>query len=200
MEVRNHLLYSGSKQIRFVDSPNRKQGIRQLYLIMHYTAGRNLASSVAWFQNPQASASAHIVVGANGDVVQMVRFDQQAWHAGQSSWGELIGMNAHSIGIELDNPGKLSRAENGQWKSWFGGTYQPANVMVARHKHESVDNGWHIFPPKQLDAAIEVAAALHAKYRFLDILGYEDISPRRKTDPGPAFPLLSFRSRILGRE
>lgn len=36
MEVRNHLLYSGSKQIRFVDSPNRKQGIRQLYLIMHY--------------------------------------------------------------------------------------------------------------------------------------------------------------------
>src|SRR5687767_1091459 len=98
MEVRNHLLYSGSKQIRFVDSPNRKQGIRQLYLIMHYTAG--LASSVAWFQNPQASASAHIVVGANGDVVQMVRFDQQAWHAGQSSWGELIGMNAHSIGIE----------------------------------------------------------------------------------------------------
>jgi len=68
MEVRNHLLYSGSKQIRFVDSPNRKQGIRQLYLVMHYTAGRNLVSSVAWFQNPQASASAHIVVGANGDM------------------------------------------------------------------------------------------------------------------------------------
>ena len=40
---------------------------------------------------------------------------------------------------------------------------------------------------------------LHAAYEFDDILGHEEISPKRKVDPGPAFPLDSMRSRILGR-
>lgn len=37
-------------------------------------------------------------------------------------------------------------------------------------------------------------------YKIEDILGHDDISPYRKDDLGPLFPMENFRSRILGRQ
>jgi len=65
--------------------------------------------------------------------------------------------------------------------------------------NETEPAGWHVFPPKQIDAALELSVLLMNKYRLKDLLGHEDIAPGRKTDPGPAFPMASFRSRVLGR-
>ena len=36
-------------------------------------------------------------------------------------------------------------------------------------------------------------------YGLRDVLGHDDVSPGRKSDPGPAFPMESFRARVLGR-
>ncbi len=36
-------------------------------------------------------------------------------------------------------------------------------------------------------------------YNLKDVLGHEDISPIRKSDPGPAFSMSSFRSKAMGR-
>jgi N-acetylmuramoyl-L-alanine amidase len=44
-----------------------------------------------------------------------------------------------------------------------------------------------------------VAALLIGRYELRDVVGHDDVAPFRKEDPGPAFPLTSFRSRVLGR-
>ncbi|MGH8162989.1 MAG: glycoside hydrolase family 75 protein, partial [Rhodanobacteraceae bacterium] len=67
-------------------------------------------------------------------------------------------------------------------------------------KNETDLAGWHIYTPEQLETAAQVAALLINHYNLLDVIGHEDISPGRKNDPGPAFPMQSFRSRVMGRK
>ncbi|HUS00467.1 MAG TPA: N-acetylmuramoyl-L-alanine amidase, partial [Chitinophagaceae bacterium] len=67
-------------------------------------------------------------------------------------------------------------------------------------KNEQSPAPWHQYTAAQLQVAIEVAAALVSAYNLKDVIGHEDISPIRKSDPGPAFPMGSFRSKAMGRE
>lgn len=186
-------------ELPFEESPNTSGSLTPRYLVMHYTAGASARHSINWLINPDARASAHVVIGRNGTVTQLVPFDRVAWHAGRSSWEGIVGLNRHSIGIELDNAGKLRR-QGGVWRSWFGQDYPDAEVMEATHPNEAMPTGWHVYTQVQLDAAFELAHLLVRRYGLLDVLGHEDISPFRKTDPGPAFPMANFRSRIFGRE
>lgn len=200
MKIRNHRLFTDDDQpVDFEPTPNQGGTLDPRFLIMHYTAGASLQSSVQWMQRPEAKASAHVVIGRDGRVVQMVPFNKVAWHAGRSSWAGLNGLNQYSLGIELDNWGPLKERAPGTWASWMGSAVPANDVIVARHRHGGPETGWHAFTPIQIETAILVGVALREKYGFQDVLGHEDISPGRKTDPGPACPLESMRSRILGR-
>ena len=199
MKILRHRLHNDEgNTLTFESTPNHGGTLIPEYLVLHYTAGRNAASSIRWFQNSTASASAHIVIGRDGTVTQMVPFNQIAWHAGISRWEDRVGLNAYSIGIELDNPGKLSRRGN-RWYSWFEHAYDDELVYEGVHKNESEAAGWHTYTHNQIEAALDVSSLLMKKYELKDVLGHEDISPGRKTDPGPAFPMASFRSHLLGR-
>lgn len=199
MQIKNHrLFYDDGRQVDFRETPNRSGRIEPRYLVMHYTAGTSAEGSIRWMQNPLAKASAHLVIGRDGSIVQMVPFNLKAWHAGISRWYDLSGLNSHSIGIELDNAGKLE-FQGGEWHHPLGRVYPEEEVMIARHKFGEEEEGWHTYTEVQLETAIQVAATLMEKYEFEDVLGHEDISPDRKIDPGPAFPMGNFRSRVMGR-
>ncbi len=186
-------------RIPFVPSPNMGGELDPRYLVIHYTAGANARSSINWLTNESARASAHVVIGRDGTTTQLVPFNRVAWHAGSSRWEGLTGLNRHSIGIELDNAGRLNR-QGGRWRAWFGNAYPEDEVMEAVHRHESEPCGWHLFTPEQIEATLEVSEALLRHFPGIqDVLGHDDISPGRKADPGPAFPMESIRARLFGR-
>jgi N-acetylmuramoyl-L-alanine amidase len=201
MLIRNHLLYLGNdKPADFVATRNMGGEIRPIYIVIHYTAGETAAGAIDWFERPEAKASAHIVIDRDGTVTQMVPFNRRAWHAGESRWGELTGLNAYSIGIEIANAGKLTRQANGRWLTWSKKTIEDSHVSIATHKNELRETGWHEYEDAQIAAVIDVGMAIAQKYEIVDVLGHDDIAPNRKVDPGPLFPMSSVRSRILGRE
>lgn len=204
MKVSQHRLHDDrGTPVVFRESPNHGGALEPSYLVIHYTAGRSADAAASWLRNPKAKASAHLVIGRDGAVIQLVPFNVVAWHAGASAWQEgnrrIVGLNRHSIGIELDNPGRLTRRGE-SWRSLALGTeYAPSDVIEATHKHETRPSGWHVYPAEQLDALFEVCAALAEAYPLRAVMGHDDIAPGRKSDPGPAFPMESLRTRLFGR-
>jgi N-acetylmuramoyl-L-alanine amidase len=107
-------------------------------------------------------------------------------------------VNGFGIGIELDNAGALLRRGDG-WTSAWGAPIDDADVVTAAHKHGGPVRGWHAYSARQLAVAADVANTLVRHYDLVDVVGHDDVSPGRKTDPGPAFPMQSFRARVMGR-
>jgi N-acetylmuramoyl-L-alanine amidase len=199
MKILNHKLFLGDQTpAPFVKSPNTGGELRPEYLVIHYTAGSTAIGAVTWLTNPSAKASAHLVIGRDGAITQLVPFNKVAWHAGASQWEGRLGLNEFSIGIELDNAGRMMR-HGDRWLAPFGKEYPSEEVLEAHHKNRAGLFGWHIYSEKQLEVAAEVSILLFEKYKLVDVVGHDDISPLRKWDPGPAFPMDSFRSKVLGR-
>ncbi|WP_320042531.1 N-acetylmuramoyl-L-alanine amidase [uncultured Desulfobacter sp.] len=201
MKIKAHRLYrdDGSK-ISYVRSPNQSSGtIKPRFLVMHYTAGASASSSVSWLTNRDAKASAHLVIGRDGSITQLVDFNRKAWHAGRSAWRGIQGLNSHSIGIELDNPGILKGA-HGSWRTSWGRPVPDTEVFILSDGFGNSSVGWHTYTEIQLEVAREVSLALVRHYDIEEVVGHEDIAPGRKKDPGPAFPMTAFQSLIIGRD
>ncbi len=52
----------------------------------------------------ELGVSTHYLIDIQGKVTQLVPDNKVAWHAGKSYWKGFEGLNAYSIGIELQNP------------------------------------------------------------------------------------------------
>ncbi len=195
----NHLL-QGENVVHLLTSKNNLEFPPNSpdSLIIHYTAGSGAESSAKYLQDKNVKASAHIVIGREGEIFQIVPFNKIAWHAGKSYYGGRPGFNNFSIGIELDNAGILTKTGN-EYQSWFGRKYPQSEVMEAIHRNETAPRFWHTYTEKQLKLNMEIASVIIAAYpKIFEILGHEEISPGRKQDPGPAFPLDKFRRTVLG--
>lgn len=200
MKILNHrLCRDDGEAYPFQRSPNQSGQIAPEYLVMHYTAGASAEGSISWLANPQAQASAHLVIGRDASITQLVAFNRKAWHAGRSVWLGRSGLNGFSIGIELDNVGVLNRVGEG-WQTAWGRAVGPDQVLEAAHKNGGPVRGWQSYTAVQLEAALEVGSLLARRYELKDVVGHDDIAPARKSDPGPAFPMVSFRGAVIGRE
>lgn len=89
-------------------SPNfgpRRNGLRPLYIVLHYTAMDSAEAALERLCDPEAEVSAHYLIAGDGRAWHLVPEDQRAWHAGAGRWRGLEDINSRSIGIELDNTG-----------------------------------------------------------------------------------------------
>ena len=111
MKIVNHLLFdNNNQQVEFRPTPNKSGKYTPKFLIMHYTAATQAKGSISWFLFKDANASAHLLIDRDGTITQFAPFDTVCWHAGESQWNGIIGMNRHSIGIELVNGGRLKKS------------------------------------------------------------------------------------------
>jgi len=187
------------EDVSFVETPNKGGDLAPRYLVFHYTAGKSATSSIDWLTNPEAKASAHLVLGRDGSICQLAPFNVKTWHAGISHWEGLSGLNSSSIGIEMDNAGPLKKVGD-KYQAWFGTLYAEDQVIYAKHKLDDEPRWWHAYTEVQIQRALELAQLLVRHYDLKDVVGHEDIAPDRKRDPGPAFPLEHVRATVLGRE
>lgn len=194
MEVDNHLLKD--KDISFQESPNHGGKLDPDTIIIHYTAGGSADSAIRVFADPSKKVSAHLVVGLNGSVTQMVPFNVVAWHAGKSQHLDRVGLNKYSIGIEIVNAGRLEKSGK-SYLAWFGKSYPEDEVYYGVHRNETAATYWKRYTEDQISRVEQICDTLHQTYNIRYILGHEEIAPTRKIDPGPAFPLDKMRARVL---
>lgn len=200
MKIENHLLRGA------VDAPSPNHGgtIRPRFVVMHYTAGWSAESAINTFADPESRVSAQVTIDTDGTIYQHVPFNKRAWHAGPSSYAGYTGLNSHSIGIELVNPGYLRKLDNGGFLDAYDRVHTAADVgPVIRARHPRVGSGtfyWPVYTERQLAAAERLTKAFIEEYQIIDVVTHEEIDTRGwKTDPGPAFPMNRFKALLRDR-
>ena len=199
-DIVNDRLEIGGKAAQFVSANAYGARFHPTLIIVHDTADRpQPKDTVNWFASKACKVSAHFVVERDGSITQMVPCDHKAYHAGKSSWpGQSGGCNNFAIGIEIDNPGKLDK--NG--RGWFHKKGEPGieGIVHAKTK-EHGDGYWLPYTPEQIETVSELCIALVAYYPTIKEIGaHWLISPGRKIDTNPLFPLEELRDAVFKKK
>ena len=178
--VNHRLMGDGVVHLACVKNTRKLEGPDMI--VLHYTAGTSAESSSIFLTRPDVSASAHLVIGRKGEVFQLVPFHIEAWHAGKSWYAGRGGLNRYSIGIELDNLGKL-RFSGDLFVAECGRVVLPDEVYTdCSGDHPTY---WHRYTERQSRVLQEICSLLEETYPIRDVVGHSVITPR-KIDPGPA--------------
>jgi N-acetylmuramoyl-L-alanine amidase len=158
------------------------------FLVIHFTAGASAESSIAWWRKLANGVCAHFVIDRDGTIFQCRPCNRTAGHAGSSKWKDpktgitYHGLNACSIGIELANGGNT-----------YPERFSKLPPTIAPHKNGGPTKEWETYPGAQIAACEMLSKVLCDRYNLDDVVGHDDIAPARKSDPGPAFPMLALR-------
>jgi N-acetylmuramoyl-L-alanine amidase len=208
MEIINHRLQGNNiiyqQTPNFYQPPFRTATGLPDSVVIHYTAMTSFEGALGALTTRKVkdNVSAHLVIGKRGEIRQLACFDCRTWHAGTSEFNGRKSYNHYSVGIEIDNAGWLQKYPDGTFSRpdlmAIGARLQESNVLRARHLNPRVRHEfWEKFTDEQIKAVFDVCHLLHNTYNIREILGHDEISPGRKQDPGPAFPLEELRNVIL---
>lgn len=182
-------------------------------VVQHYTGGGNGRALARWLAGPDARVSAHILICRDGQVIQQVEFENEAWHAGEEAakgfWKGLPqpeNVNRFTIGIENSNYGWLLRNDHKFYipkKTATG--YKPGRLYkgpwpVMARDHNGKLRFWEPYPESLIKANIEVLKRIVELYPSIqreDIQSHSSVSPHRKYDPGPLFPWEHILSAVF---
>ena len=197
--IKDHKLVGDN--VSYQASPNHSGIINPEIIVMHHTGGwPDGKGSVAWLCNPQANASAHLVINHDGHTTQLVPFNVKAWHAG-SATSSYRGRspNGMSVGIELANPGRLVKVSDGKYAQDGnpGMVFRDDEYDIEWHESDW-DKGYYInFSDKQKLSAIEIGRLLVQTYHMSDTTTHQRCDPTRKVDPHPGYADNAYRTAVL---
>ena len=98
------------------------------------------------YDGPRVAASAHFIIGRNGEIWQLVPHEFVAWHAGKSAFGGLLNCNDFMIGIENVGTGdtpftELQYQANASLCAWLMAKYDFGQDMIAGHSDVAIPEG-----------------------------------------------------------
>lgn len=201
MAIKNHKL----DWAEYDPSPNVSSGtITPRFLIMHYTAGYTLDSARNTFKNKNSKVSSQLIIGPDGEVVQMVPFNRRAWHAGPSHSHGYRDINSYGIGFEFVNIGYLRKTDRGfvdPYGKLLPDDHPVFDLPLIEAPEPRIGSGtffWPSYTEAALDAGERAAKEIIAKYPTIEYIEHhEDIDTRGwKTDAGPAFPMKRFEQLL----
>lgn len=169
--------------------------------VVHWTAGhRNGIKAGADYQ--AASGMSYMLIDKDGAVGQGDPLDKWGYHAGESSYPGLSGtVSDELVGIEVQAAGTLKEHQGHYYPWWDQGAngvhrYLPSNrippeeVVTATARANVAAGHYHRFTDAQYVALRRTLCWLHLNwpsvFQIRFILGHDEVSPRRKTDPGGA--------------
>lgn len=138
MEIIENLLFGDS--VKYLQCSKCKVKLSCVdTIVLHSTVGAGAISSALYLGRPDTGVSAHVVVGRDAEVFQLLPFDVKAWHAGKSFHAGRVNLNDCSIG--------LSWIMQGSYNVWeidiirvSGGNILPIRC-TRRKKGEGRDTG-----------------------------------------------------------
>ena len=139
------------------------------FVIIHYTGMQSEVESFKRLMDPQYKVSSHYLINRKGEIIQMVKEKNIAWHAGKSRWKKFKNLNNYSIGIELVNKGHQFGYQN-----------------FSRQQISSLIKLCTKLKKKYL-------------IKKENFLGHSDIAPLIKADPGEKFPWKKLSKSKIGK-
>ncbi|WP_349295255.1 N-acetylmuramoyl-L-alanine amidase (plasmid) [Thioclava sp. 'Guangxiensis'] len=199
MQIQNHIL----EGVTFQTAKWIGETITPTIVVLHDTASPLTKSNSAnYLANNEAKVSVHFVVERDGTITQQVPTNKRANHAGKSTFNGRSGCNAFSIGIEIVNPGRMTAVDDSTAKGWWGAKFNRASYGIEEITTPQHGHGlWMGYAPDQISAVLDLLEALFRDVPSLtDITTHWYISPGRKVDVNPLFPLDELRAKVLGRD
>lgn len=127
---------------------------------------------------PHHEASYHFVTALDGHIVQFVRIDNTAWHAGRRDYVDASGrlVSSRAPGARIVEP---------TWPLWNKASNPGAETVAIAREGFSV-NPW---TPEQVDATVRIAAWVMEQHGLAPsaetLIGHYELNPRTRTnDPG----------------
>lgn len=144
------------------------------HVTIHTTQG-SYASTISWFQNCSAQVSAHYVVrSSDGQITQMVKESDKAWHVGNS--------NGYTVGIEHE--GYIS--DPGIWYTsamYNASAALTRDILASRGLAQRVfdgSGGWNAVPADSV----------------YDVKGHVNYAGQSHTDPGSGWDWPRYKSLV----
>lgn len=101
LSIVEHWVYPVSESALPAHHPE-KRDLNPKYLVLHDTGNRSLDDSVYdWTNDNGIKESMHLVVGLDGEYVQLAGFNTKVWHCGASYYQGHHGLNNSAIGVAL---------------------------------------------------------------------------------------------------
>lgn len=197
-KVQNHRFVG----VPFEQAEKSGKVITPTIIIVHDTASSLVKHAAAnYLRKNDRGVSVHLVVERDGTFQQQVDFNLQANHAGESIYNGKQYCNGFSIGIEIVNPGIMERSNDPALAISYKKSYNRAEWDI--HEAKALPNGgmgiWMNYTPEQIGTVKEICKSLVAAYPSIkDIVPHWFVSPGRKVDTNPLFPLQAVKDYAFG--